>query len=67
MSAMILYYRYFHSKGPIPWKYAQEDIELNNKVPPKISQTHCDKGKGINHVRSFKSSQKSQIDNSKPR
>ncbi|XP_068620088.1 uncharacterized protein [Battus philenor] len=54
MFAMVLYYRYFHSKGPIPWKYAMTDIELNNKIVVQapnnsnICSTLC-------HVRSFKS------------
>ncbi|CAH2243014.1 jg10584 [Pararge aegeria aegeria] len=57
MIAMILYYRYFHSKGPIPWKNAQDDVELNNKVVPQIYDKN-NKSNGLNHVRSFKSSNK---------
>ncbi|XP_073953704.1 uncharacterized protein isoform X2 [Choristoneura fumiferana] len=62
MFAMILYYRYFHSKGPIPWKNGSNDIELNNK----ISTTRIN-NIGLNYVRSFKSSQKTEIKNENPR
>ncbi|KPJ03953.1 hypothetical protein RR46_07712 [Papilio xuthus] len=56
MFAMILYYRYFHSKGPIPWKYAEPDIELNNKVS-QTGNIHS-KPSSLCHVRSFKSANK---------
>lgn len=63
ISAMILYYRYFHSTGPILWKNAPDDIELNNKVPKNESDSKKDHG--LNHVRSFKSSRKNEVvDNS---
>lgn len=57
MIAMILYYRFFHSKGPIPWKNQHDDVELNNKVVPQNSDKN-NKSNGLNHVRSFKSSNK---------
>lgn len=50
---MILYYRWFHEKGPIVWKNVQDNIELNNKVTLKNNEN---KGiSGLSHVRSFKS------------
>lgn len=55
---MILYYRYFHSTGPISWK--NDDIELNNKVAVQESNNKRDQGTGLNHVRSFKSSRKNE-------
>lgn len=55
---MITYYRYFHSKGPIPWKYVHEDIELNNKVIQNSPNNQ--KTSGIKHVRSFKSTKKDE-------
>ncbi|XP_049877321.1 uncharacterized protein LOC126374663 [Pectinophora gossypiella] len=58
MCSMLLYYRYFHSKGPIPWKADHEDVELNNKVTEKISQN---KNNGLKHVRSFKSTHKDEV------
>lgn len=57
MLAMILYYRFFHAKGPIPWKSPQDDVELNNKVPTCNSDKN-NKSNGLNHVRSFKTSNK---------
>ncbi|CAK1584613.1 unnamed protein product [Parnassius mnemosyne] len=58
MIAMVLYYRYFHSKGPITWKYAEADIELNNKVVSNSSGINTNKTNSLNHVRSFKSQNK---------
>ncbi|XP_047536490.1 uncharacterized protein LOC125070600 [Vanessa atalanta] len=55
MITMILYYRFFHSKGPIPWKNAQDDVELNNKVVTSNCESKNNKHNGLNHVRSFKS------------
>lgn len=60
ISAMILYYRYFHSTGPILWKNATDDIELNNKMP--IQESNQKKGHCLNYVRSFKSSRKNEAD-----
>lgn len=57
MLAMILYYRFFHSKGPIPWKNPQDDVELNNKVPTGNAEKN-NKNNALNHVRSFKTSNK---------
>ncbi|XP_030024438.2 uncharacterized protein LOC115443250 [Manduca sexta] len=60
ISSMISYYRFFHWKGPIFWKNPQNDIELNNKAV--IQSPNSDKSKdnnSLNHVRSFKSSNKS--------
>lgn len=54
---MILYYRFFHSKGPIPWKN-QDGVELNNKVVANNSENKNNKQNGLNHVRSFKSANK---------
>lgn len=59
---MILYYRYFHSKGPIPWKNESNDIELNNKI-----STIRINNKSLNYVRSFKSSQKTEVKDENPR
>ncbi|XP_075981703.1 uncharacterized protein LOC142980246 [Anticarsia gemmatalis] len=58
ISSMILYYRYFHSTGPILWKSAPDDIELNNKV--SIQQSNNKNQHGLNHVRSFKSARKNE-------
>lgn len=55
MLAMIFYYRFFHSKGPITWKNSQDDVELNNKATP---HTNKNKSNGLNHIRSFKTSNK---------
>ncbi|OWR53003.1 putative XK-related protein 6 [Danaus plexippus plexippus] len=52
--AMMLYYRFFHSKGPIPWKNSQDDVELNNKTATQSNDTKNNKIKGLNNVRSFK-------------
>ncbi|XP_063385917.1 uncharacterized protein LOC134671964 [Cydia fagiglandana] len=60
MCAMIFYYRYFHSKGPIPWKNDSNDIELNNKVTTAMENKR-NNNKGLNYVRSFKSSQKIKV------
>lgn len=49
--AMIIYYRFFHSKGPIPWK-AHEDIELNNKV--NVHFDSLTKAHEVKNMRSFK-------------
>ncbi|PZC83789.1 hypothetical protein B5X24_HaOG206946 [Helicoverpa armigera] len=54
--SMILYYRYFHSTGPISWK--SDDIELNNKVD--MQESNNKKGGSLNHVRSFKSAKKNE-------
>uniref|UniRef100_A0A2A4K696 XK-related protein n=1 Tax=Heliothis virescens TaxID=7102 RepID=A0A2A4K696_HELVI len=54
--SMILYYRYFHSTGPISWK--TDDIELNNKVV--VQESNNKKGGSLNHVRSFKSAKKNE-------
>lgn len=62
---MILYYRYFHSTGPILWKTAPDDIELNNKV--SIQGSNNKKDHGLNHVRSFKSSRKHEATESSSR
>lgn len=51
---MMLYYRFFHSKGPIPWKNSQDDVELNNKTVTQSNDTKNNKIKGLNNVRSFK-------------
>ncbi|CAH2042306.1 unnamed protein product, partial [Iphiclides podalirius] len=59
MIAMVLYYRYFHSKGPIPWKYAEADIELNNKVSHS-SGNNANKATSLSHVRSFKTLNKNK-------
>lgn len=56
---MVLYYRYFHYTGPISWKNAVDDIELNNKVTAQESNNKRE-GTGLNHVRSFKSSSKNE-------
>lgn len=64
---MILYYRYFHSKGPIPWKFAHEDVELNNKITPTDSHANNKKSSGLKYVRSFKSAQKEKIQNTEVR
>lgn len=53
MCGMILYYRWFHEKGPIIWRKVQEDIELNNKVPIKKNENKDSSGSC--HARSFKS------------
>ncbi|XP_041984665.1 uncharacterized protein LOC121737156 [Aricia agestis] len=57
----ILYYRFFHSKGPISWRM-HPDVELNNKV---VSQTSCasipDKSKDNHPIRSFKSSKNTEV------
>lgn len=50
---MILYYRYFHSKGPIEWKSTQENVELNNKAAKDSLETVTKE-----NIRCFKSSQK---------
>ncbi|KAJ2948549.1 hypothetical protein O0L34_g7804 [Tuta absoluta] len=57
MCAMLVYYRYFHSKGPITWKTAHDDVELNNKVALSKSD-HDSKNAALKHVRSFKSAHK---------
>ncbi|XP_026742115.1 uncharacterized protein LOC113504148 [Trichoplusia ni] len=57
--SMVLYYRYFHYTGPISWKNAVDDIELNNKVTAQESNNKRE-GTGLNHVRSFKSSSKNE-------
>lgn len=64
---MILYYRYFHSKGPIPWKFAHEDVELNNKITPTDSHANNPNSSGLKYVRSFKSAQKEKIQNTELR
>ncbi|VVC94039.1 unnamed protein product [Leptidea sinapis] len=52
---MILYYRYFHPKGPIPWKYFHEDIDLNNDVQ---GNSNCKKAaemeNNLRNLRTFK-------------
>ncbi|XP_047525259.1 uncharacterized protein LOC125063066 [Pieris napi] len=53
--AMVIYYRYYHSKGPIPWRYIHEDVELNNKVINDTKNSNEIKG-GLNNLRSFKNS-----------
>lgn len=66
MIAMVIYYRYFHSKGPIPWKYAEADIELNNKVVSNSSGSNANKPSALCHVRSFKTLNKDKTtDNSR--
>lgn len=62
---MILYYRYFHSTGPISWK--NDDIELNNKVDIQESNNKREQGSSLNHVRSFKSSRKEEETDASPR
>ncbi|KAJ8717190.1 hypothetical protein PYW08_005589 [Mythimna loreyi] len=62
--SMILYYRYFHSTGPISWK--NDDIELNNKVDIQDSNNKRDRGGSLNHVRSFKSSRKEEETDASP-
>lgn len=56
---MVLYYRYFHFKGPIEWKPPHEDLELNNKS----TKTDGGNNKGVSNLRSFKSSLKEQSQN----
>ncbi|KAG7301400.1 hypothetical protein JYU34_014345 [Plutella xylostella] len=58
MCGMILYYRWFHEKGPIMWKNVEGDIELNNKsTHPKNNKNST----GLTHVRSFKSQKDSDL------
>lgn len=64
---MILYYRYFHSKGPIPWKFAQEDVELNNKITHTNSHANNQNNSGLKYVRSFKSAQREKVQNTEVR
>lgn len=61
MGAMILYYRFFHSAGPISWKMSQNDIELNNKSIPH--QNNRQNNTTLRQVRSFKNSQRPQTAN----
>lgn len=63
---MIIYYRYFHSKGPIAWKYGHEDIELNNKISKPQSDVKFRKDGSMSHVRSFKSTAKQETDDKPP-
>ncbi|XP_026320716.1 uncharacterized protein LOC113230832 isoform X2 [Hyposmocoma kahamanoa] len=65
--SMILYYRYFHSKGPIPWKFAHVDVELNNKITSTNSHANNQNNSGLKYVRSFKSAQKEKIQNTEVR
>lgn len=67
ITSMILYYRYFHSTGPISWKNTPNDIELNNKVTIQESNKKMDQGSSLNHVRSFKTSRKNEEPNSSSR
>ncbi|KAM3963208.1 uncharacterized protein ACR2FA_002568 [Aphomia sociella] len=56
--AMILYYKYFHSKTLKEENTNfHSDIELNNKVVKDQSDKTCD----VNHVRSFKSTQSTEL------
>lgn len=55
MAAMILYYRFFHSTGPILWKHSDNDIELNNKSAAENAANKQNKT-SLKHVRSFKNS-----------
>lgn len=62
MGAMILYYRFFHSTGPISWTMSHNDIELNNKSLPQ--QNNKQNNTALKQVRSFKNSQRPQTTNS---
>lgn len=59
--SMISYYKFFHWKGPILWKNPHSDIELNNRSD--IQESNLDKTDEniLNHVRSFKNSNKNRI------
>ncbi|KOB70041.1 XK-related protein [Operophtera brumata] len=61
MGAMILYYRFFHTAGPLSWKISQNDIELNNKSIPH--QNIRQNNSTLKQVRSFKNSQRPQNTN----
>ncbi|XP_038211465.1 putative uncharacterized protein DDB_G0282133 [Zerene cesonia] len=63
IAAMIVYYRYFHSKGPIPWRYVHEDVELNNKVGCDNTKTENEKSANLNNLRLFKNSNIPQVTN----
>lgn len=52
---MVIYYRYYHLKGPIPWRYIHEDVELNNKGINDNKESN-EKKVGLNNLRSFKNS-----------
>lgn len=66
MCSMLLYYRWFHARGPIVWKNVEKDIELNNKIM-RENQENVPKGSSLTHVRSFKSLQKDKPLDSNPR
>lgn len=57
MLGMILYYRWFHAKGPIIWKNTDPEVELNNKI--KLKDTD-ERKNNLFHVRSFKTQEDTQ-------
>lgn len=52
---MVIYYRYYHSKGPIQWRYVHEDVELNNKFKCETKNSN-ERNCSLNNMRSFKNS-----------
>ncbi|XP_026763004.2 uncharacterized protein LOC113521617 [Galleria mellonella] len=62
ITAMVLYYKYFHLKSLREEKEkSNSDIELNNKVMKEKS----DDNKSINHIRAFKSGQITELQRKK--
>lgn len=53
MGAMVLYYRFFHSKGPIVWKDIIHDVELNNKSVMQ-NTTRVKNQTSLKYIRAFK-------------